>query len=140
MKVSLPVIGVVLIVGLVCLPYSLSHGSKWPQFFHSLYGSTSHFLFPLAFLLMILPILYGHWNPLKPFFENSLFQFISKITFACYMVHYPYLVWRSLAIYTTPYMSGAFGLVYGFTELIPILGLGLVVAVVYEFPIAAIFD
>ena len=65
---------------------------------------------------------------------------MGKITFACYMTHYPYLVWRSLVGYLTPYMSTGYGLVYGVSETIPIVFVGFVVAVIFEFPIAAILD
>lgn len=56
------------------------------------------------------------------------------------MVHYPYLVWRSLVGYNTPYVSPAFGLIYASMEMIPILALGLVVALCFEFPIASMLD
>lgn len=109
----LPVFGFLLVIILASLPYTLSHDIHWPQIIHSFYASTTHLLYPFGYLLIILPILYGYWNPFKPFFENSLFQFIGKITFSCYMIHYPYLVWRSVVGYMTPYLWTSFGIIYG---------------------------
>lgn len=69
-RYSLPPVGLLVLIGIVSVTYSLSHDMNWPQFFHSLYASVIHFVYPLCYMLIILPILYGYTNPFKYFFEN----------------------------------------------------------------------
>lgn len=81
--------GLLIILAIVLLPRSLQVGHQWPQFAHSLYLTSTKLLFVVGISLLCIPSLLGAKNDF--FFwlmDTKLFNFIAKISFVTYLVHY----------------------------------------------------
>ena len=76
----------------VFIPRTLQVGTQWPQWLHSLYQSTSNLIFVLALYLTILPSLLGFKQSIiRLCLDTKLFNFIAKISFCTYLIHYIFI-------------------------------------------------
>lgn len=90
--------------------------------------------------LLTLPMMLGYSNPLKTLLEWSLLQYISKLAFSCYLIHYAILSVLVYNVRTSQYVNPELTLIRGVSDLGPILLAGLVLSLTIEFPLGAIFD
>jgi peptidoglycan/LPS O-acetylase OafA/YrhL len=73
----------------VFIPRGLQQGNKWPQAWHSIYLVFSRFVFAIGIILVILPTLLGIKNSFfRTILDTRLFNFLAKISFCVYLVHY----------------------------------------------------
>jgi peptidoglycan/LPS O-acetylase OafA/YrhL len=73
---------------IILIPRTLQVDIKWPQIAHSLYLSLGKALFVLALYLMVLPSLLGIPNFTFFIMDTKFFNFISKVSFWTYLIHY----------------------------------------------------
>lgn len=74
---------------LTFIPHTLQNGGSWPQIAHSLYLCFSRVFFNLGIALAIGPTLLGIQNSfVMTLLDSSLFDFLAKISFCGYLVHY----------------------------------------------------
>lgn len=69
-----------------------------------------------------------------------MFQFISKISFSCYMIHYIVIMKQTFAVTTTDYLDGVTVFFKTFCDLPWIILFGYVLAMIFEYPLANIID
>jgi peptidoglycan/LPS O-acetylase OafA/YrhL len=62
-------------------------------------------MYTLGIVLIILPYFFGYSNPIRTFLENEAFQFVSKISFSGYMIHFIIILRRASQIDTTQYLE-----------------------------------
>lgn len=92
---------------LVFVPRSLQENGNWDQVWHSLYLVSSRLLFNVGILLVILPTLLGlKTSFFRTILDTKLFNFIAKISFCVYLVHYIVLsqeiAYRAYDVYYYP--------------------------------------
>lgn len=74
-------------------------------------------------------MLLGYSNPLKTLLECTVFQYISKLAFSCYLIHYAILSALVYNVRTSQYVNPALTLIRGTADLAPILAAGFILAV-----------
>lgn len=72
----------------VLVPRSLQMNAVWPQWCHSLYLSTGKVFFVLGMYSTILPTLLDLPNFTFFIMDTKVFNFIAKISFWTYLIHY----------------------------------------------------
>jgi len=88
-KIGIQLIGLSIILFIVLIPRTLQLGHKWAQIFHSLYLSSTKLFFVMGVSMIIAPCLLGIKNDIVFWFmDTKLFNFISKISFWTYLVHF----------------------------------------------------
>ena len=88
-KNGIQIIGLSIILFIVLIPRTLQLGHKWAQIFHSLYLSSTKLFFVMGVSMIIAPCLLGIKNDIVFWFmDTKLFNFISKISFWTYLVHF----------------------------------------------------
>ena len=80
--------GIGIMLFIVLIPRTLQVGNHWPQYVHSLYLSTGKVFFVLGLYVMILPSLLDIPNFTFFIMDSQFFNFISKISFWTYLIHY----------------------------------------------------
>lgn len=82
--------GLAIMLFLVLIPRMLqvNDSSAWPQWFHSFYLSTGKVFFVLGLYLSILPSLLDIPNFAFFIMDTKFFNFIAKISFWTYLIHY----------------------------------------------------
>jgi hypothetical protein len=70
------------------IPRDLQNGNHWPQTVHSIYLSFSKIFFTFGIYLLVLPSLLGVKNMTFFLMDTRFFNFISKISFWTYLIHY----------------------------------------------------
>jgi peptidoglycan/LPS O-acetylase OafA/YrhL len=74
---------------LAFIPRTLQNGAEWPQIVHSLYLCFSRVLFNIGIILTLGPSLLGlKCSFFRTILDTSLFNYIAKISFCGYLVHY----------------------------------------------------
>jgi len=82
-------VGIGIILFIVFIPRTLQVGHKWPQVMHSFYLTFTKLLFVVGVSLMVTPSLLGLKNDLVFWLmDTKLFNFIAKISFWTYLIHY----------------------------------------------------
>jgi hypothetical protein len=81
-------VGLTVILFVIFIPRTLQVGNKWPQIYHSLYLSLGKVLFVLGMYLAILPSLLGVKNFTFFIIDTNLFNWLSKVSFWTYLIHY----------------------------------------------------
>ena len=89
---------------------------------------------------MTLPLLLGYSNPLGTVLELTVLQYISKLAFSCYLIHYAILSAFVYDVRTSQYVNPELTLIRGVSDLGPILLAGLFLSLTIEFPFGSIFD
>lgn len=82
------IVGLALMLFVVLIPRTLQVHMVWPQAIHSLYLSTGKVIFVLGTYMMILPSLLDVPNMTFFIMDTQFFNFISKISFWTYLIHY----------------------------------------------------
>ncbi len=82
------IIGLGIMVTVVVLPRDLQLGNTWSQTVHSLYLSLGKVFFVLGLYLMIIPSLLGVPNFIFFVMDTKFFNFLSKVSFFTYLLHY----------------------------------------------------
>ena len=82
------IVGFGIIMFIILIPRTLQVDIKWPQTIHSLYLSLGKALFVVALYLMILPSILGVSNFTFFIMDTKFFNFISKVSFWTYLIHY----------------------------------------------------
>jgi hypothetical protein len=80
--------GLALMLFVVLIPRTLQLDVVWPQWLHSLYLSTGKVFFVLGMYLSILPSLLDVPNFTFFIMDTGFFNFIAKISFWTYLIHY----------------------------------------------------
>lgn len=80
--------GIVLMLFVVLIPRTLQVDLIWPQWLHSFYLSTGKVFFVIGMFLSILPSLLDVPNMVFFVMDTRFFNFISKISFWTYLIHY----------------------------------------------------
>jgi hypothetical protein len=75
-------------VFIVFIPRTLQVGNKWPQALHSFYLSTGKVFFVFGMFLTVLPSLLDLKNFTFFIMDTQFFNFISKVSFWTYLIHY----------------------------------------------------
>lgn len=81
-------VGLALMLFVVLIPRTLQLNVVWPQWVHSLYLSTGKVFFVLGMYLSILPSLLDLPNFAFLIMDTKFFNFIAKISFWTYLIHY----------------------------------------------------
>jgi peptidoglycan/LPS O-acetylase OafA/YrhL len=134
------VAGLALVCVITYAPRSLLHQIQWTQFENSLYLSMGRISYSFGVCLMTLPMLLGYSNPLQTFLEWDILQFMSKLAFSCYLIHYAILTGFILDVRTSQYVNPQLILINGIAHLGPILVAGLILSLAVELPLGAICD
>lgn len=82
------IVGFAIMAFVVLIPRTLQLNIFWPQWLHSLYLSTGKVFFVLGMYLTILPSLLDIKNITFFLMDTGFFNFISKISFWTYLIHY----------------------------------------------------
>lgn len=82
------IFGLVLMLFVVLIPRTLQLNMIWPQAVHSLYLSTGKVFFVLGTYILILPSLLDVPNMTFFLMDTQFFNFISKVSFWTYLIHY----------------------------------------------------
>lgn len=73
---------------IIIIPRTIQRGFKWSSLDHSLYMAFSSFIFVFGLSLSILPTILGFRISMVNFLmDTKIFNFISKISFATYLIH-----------------------------------------------------
>lgn len=81
-------VGLALMLFVVLIPRTLQLNMVWPQWVHSLYLSTGKVFFVLGMYMTILPSLLDLPNFTFFIMDTKFFNFIAKISFWTYLIHY----------------------------------------------------
>lgn len=89
LKNGTQLLGLSIIIFIVVIPRTLQVGHKWPQAVHSMYLTFSKLFFVIGVSMLVTPTLVGIKNDLFYFLmDTKLFNFIAKISFWTYLIHY----------------------------------------------------
>ncbi len=80
--------GLALMLFVVLIPRTLQLDMAWPQWLHSLYLSSGKVFFVMGMYISILPSLLDVPNFTFFIMDTKLFNFIAKISFWTYLIHY----------------------------------------------------
>jgi len=80
--------GLAIMLFVVLIPRTLQVNMPWPQWLHSLYLSCGKVFFVLGMYISILPSLLDIKNFTFFIMDTGFFNFISKISFWTYLIHY----------------------------------------------------
>jgi hypothetical protein len=73
---------------IIIIPRTIQLGFEWSSLGHSLYMAFSSFIFVFGLSLTILPTILGCKTSIVNFLmDTEIFNFISKISFATYLIH-----------------------------------------------------
>jgi peptidoglycan/LPS O-acetylase OafA/YrhL len=86
------IFGFAIMLFVLLIPRTLQLGNTWPQSVHSFYLSAGKVFFVLGLYIMILPSLLDIPNMTFFLMDTKVFNFISKISFWTYLIHYMIIV------------------------------------------------
>jgi peptidoglycan/LPS O-acetylase OafA/YrhL len=86
------IFGFAIMLFVLLIPRTLQLGNTWPQSVHSFYLSAGKVFFVLGLYIMILPSLLDIQNITFFLMDTKIFNFISKISFWTYLIHYMIIV------------------------------------------------
>lgn len=72
----------------VLIPRTLQVGGHWPQYLHSFYLSTGKIFFVIGMFSTVIPSLLDIPNFTFFIMDTKFFNFIAKISFWTYLIHY----------------------------------------------------
>ena len=90
---------------MVFIPRDLQIGHTWPQIGHSTYLAFSKIIFVLAVTLVMLPAILGIPDFVNFLCDTRFFNFIGKISFWTYLIHYMVIMRNSYNIKYTLYFT-----------------------------------
>jgi hypothetical protein len=82
------IFGLILMLFVILIPRTLQQGGTWPQPLHSLYLSFGKVVFVMGMFSSVLPSLLDVPNFTFFIMDTKFFNFISKISFWTYLIHY----------------------------------------------------
>lgn len=85
---SFQIFGLALMLFVVLIPRTLQAGGTWPQYLHSIYLSTGKVFFVMGMFSTVLPSLLDIPNFTFFIMDTKFFNFIAKISFWTYLIHY----------------------------------------------------
>lgn len=89
LKNGIQLLGLSILIFIVTIVRTLQLDYKWPQAIHSLYLTVSKLFFVMGVSMLVTPALLGIKNDLVFFLmDTKLFNFIAKISFWTYLIHY----------------------------------------------------
>lgn len=82
------ILAVFLMLLTICLPHNLQVGNTWPEWAHGVYLSFEKLSFTFGIYLLIIPTLLDIPNLAFFLLDTKFFNFISKISFWVYLIHF----------------------------------------------------
>lgn len=81
-------LAIALLLTTIMLPHNLQVGNVWPEWAHGVYLSFEKITFTFGIYLLILPTLLEVPNMAFFLLDTKFFNFISKISFWVYLIHF----------------------------------------------------
>ena len=91
-KWGLEITGLLIMAFILLIPRTLQVGYVWPQFVESMFLTFSKTGFVVGLSLTITPSLLGVPSKVAFFMDTKFFNFISKVSFWAYLIHYMVLM------------------------------------------------
>ncbi|EFA86774.1 hypothetical protein PPL_00579 [Heterostelium album PN500] len=88
------------------IPYTSFQGSGWTKVDNALYNGFAHTMFTVGLALFMVATFYGHGGLMSAFLRLKIFNYLSKLTYATYLVHpivlYTYYYSRTTFLHYSP--------------------------------------